>query len=426
MASVWADKRSGNWLIKFRLGGTPFTRSCLTTNEVAAKRIKASVEETIRFLNTGRLVIPNEVVDPALWVMSGGKVGSKPSIDASAPRHLGEICDAYFRDQLDKADTTLGGEKVHINHLKRLLGENTRFESLALTQMQSYVSARCKEPSHLGGTVSGGTVEKELTTFMQIWEWARQRGHVSRICPIKDPLNPRKWIVKIPKPIEDQKFKTWAEIEKRLGRGGIDDLAKKSIWKCLFLDEAQVAELLEHVRLSAPPFVYAMFAFAAFTGARRSEIRRSEIDDFDFSENLILIRERKRRKGMASTTRTIPMNPKLKEIMLQWSGVHPGGQYTIVPTPDMRRLGGLGSEMLTRAEAHDFFKEALAGSNWSVVRGFHVLRHSFGAICTRGGIPMNVIAKWMGHTTEEMMRLYQHLFPQDESQWMVKCPLGLR
>ncbi len=36
---------------------------------------------------------------------------------------------------------------------------------------------------------------------------------------------------------------------------------------------------------------------------------------------------------------------------------------------------------------------------------------------------MNVIAKWMGHTTDEMMRLYQHLFPQDEQQWMTKLPL---
>ena len=31
---------------------------------------------------------------------------------------------------------------------------------------------------------------------------------------------------------------------------------------------------------------------------------------------------------------------------------------------------------------------------------------------------MNVTAKWMGHTTEEMRTLYQHLFPQDERRWM--------
>ena len=79
--------------------------------------------------------------------------------------------------------------------------------------------------------------------------------------------------------------------------------------------------------------------------------------------------------------------------------------------------------MLTREEAHHHFKETLADGKWKVVRGFHVLRHSFGAICTRAGVPMNVIAKWMGHTTDEMMKLYQHLFPQDEQSWMTKLPM---
>jgi hypothetical protein len=28
-------------------------------------------------------------------------------------------------------------------------------------------------------------------------------------------------------------------------------------------------------------------------------------------------------------------------------------------------------------------------------------------------VPRDTIAKWMGHTTEEMKDHYQHLFPQD-------------
>jgi len=48
------------------------------------------------------------------------------------------------------------------------------------------------------------------------------------------------------------------------------------------------------------------------------------------------------------------------------------------------------------------------------MRGFHVLRHSFGLNLARSGkISSDVIAKWMGHTTEEMKELYQHLFQQD-------------
>ena len=49
-----------------------------------------------------------------------------------------------------------------------------------------------------------------------------------------------------------------------------------------------------------------------------------------------------------------------------------------------------------------------------VLRGFHVLRHSFGSNLARSGkVPRDTIAKWMGHSTEEMKDLYQHHFPQD-------------
>jgi integrase len=110
--------------------------------------------------------------------------------------------------------------------------------------------------------------------------------------------------------------------------------------------------------------------------------------------------------------------------MQAWFKEHPGGQFTITPPLLMpRRKANIELDGLSRDEAAHHFKQTLAGSKWKVIRGFHVLRHSFGAICTRAGIPMNVIAKWMGHTTDEMMKLYQHLFPQDEQKWMEKFPV---
>ena len=74
--------------------------------------------------------------------------------------------------------------------------------TLTLDAMQNYVNVRAKAGNRFGGKVSGKTIKKELTTFMQIWDWARQRGYVQRPCPIKDPNRPRKWAVKMPKPEE--------------------------------------------------------------------------------------------------------------------------------------------------------------------------------------------------------------------------------
>ncbi|NLY01163.1 MAG: tyrosine-type recombinase/integrase [Rhodopirellula sp.] len=422
MASLHLDERTGNWIVMFRWGGIQYRKSTETKSESEARNVEARVEEAIRLLKRGRLTIP-QGADPGVWIFSDGKLTAKPV--ATAPSRFGEVCDAYYADQVDKADTTLVGESTHINHLKRLLGEDTVLGSLTLEVIQDYVNTRRKKSNRFGGKVSGKTIKKELTTFMQIWDWARQRGYVDCICPIKDQNHPRKWAVKIPKSEQSQKFMTWEEIERRIARGGLTAIAEKELWKFLYLDETQVVELLEHVKTTARhPFIYPMIAFAAYTGARRSEICRSVIDDFRFDEEVVVIREKKRQKAMAGTIREVPMRPLLKQIMQDWFKAHPGGQATIAaPLKMPRRKSRAATEALTREEAHHHFRETLANSKWKVVRGFHVLRHSFGAICTRAGIPPNVIAKWMGHTTDEMQRLYQHLFPQDEKSWMKKFPL---
>lgn len=422
MASLHLDERTDNWIVMFRWAGRQYRKSTETKSESEAKTVEARVEEVVRLLKRGRLQIPKGA-DPGVWIFSDGKLAAK--VAATAPTRFGDTCDTYFHDQVDKADTTLVGESVHINHLKRLLGESTAVRSLTLEVMQNYVNTRRKQSNRCGGKVSGRTIKKELTTFMQIWDWARQRQYVDGVCPIKDPNHARKWAVKIPKSEQLQKFMTWEEIERRIARGGLPANGEKELWKFLYLDETQVAELLEHVKKTAlHPFIHPMFAIAAYTGARRSEIVRSVIDDFKFKEGIVVIREKKRQKALAGTIREVPMRPQLKEIMQEWFTIHPGGQATIVaPLKMPRRKTRLKSEALTREEAYHHFRETLSNDRWKTVRGFHVLRHSFGAICTRAGIPMNVIAKWMGHTTDEMMKLYQHLFPEDEQGWMAKFPL---
>ncbi len=103
MASIWQNKSSRNWLIQFCYGGERYCRSCDTQKEGDAKRIKAAVEEVIGFLNTGRLLMPETVTDPGLWIVSGGKLDQKPKKEANRLTLVGEVCDAYYKDQLDKA-----------------------------------------------------------------------------------------------------------------------------------------------------------------------------------------------------------------------------------------------------------------------------------------------------------------------------------
>jgi integrase len=110
---------------------------------------------------------------------------------------------------------------------------------------------------------------------------------------------------------------------------------KRELWNSLFLTLPEVAEFLEYVRLNARhDWIYPMFCFAAHTGARRSEILRSRIADFDFQAKSVLIREKKRVKGRR-TTRRVPLSAFLAKVMREWFEAHPGqGDCTISYEPN--------------------------------------------------------------------------------------------
>jgi integrase len=72
--------------------------------------------------------------------------------------------------------------------------------------------------------------------------------------------------------------------------------------------------------------------------------------------------------------------------------------------------------LLTEDEAHDHLKRALSRSRWSVLRGWHVWRHSFIGACASGGIDQRLIDEWVGHQTEEQRRRYRHLYPSVQAE----------
>jgi integrase len=71
---------------------------------------------------------------------------------------------------------------------------------------------------------------------------------------------------------------------------------------------------------------------------------------------------------------------------------------------------------ITEDEAHDHLRRSLRGSRWAVIKGWHIARHSFASNCAARGIDQRLIDRWLGHTTDEMRRRYQHLIPNQEQQ----------
>lgn len=171
--------------------------------------------------------------------------------------------------------------QLHTKHLKRLLGNRFHVQQLSLGDLQKYVSNRAKEKTYRG-TVGANTIHKELVTFRTAWGWGVDHGKLHGVFPRKG--------IRLPKAREMPPFQTWEQIEQQIKQGGSDEL-----WDALYLNMSQAEQLLKDVkRCAAFPFIHPMFMFAAYTGARRSELLRSQLSDIDFKDKVVTIREKKR------------------------------------------------------------------------------------------------------------------------------------
>ena len=129
---------------------------------------------------------------------------------------------------------------------------------------------------------------------------------------------------------------------------------------------------------------------------------RAQISDIE--GGTIQIREKKRSQRQTFTFRQVPMHPNLKCIVDDWLAEHPGGQLLFCKA----NLTALDDK--TSREA---FNAVTKHSKWSVLRGYHIMRHSFASNLARHGVDQRTIDEFMGHQTEASRQRYRHLFPAD-------------
>ena len=412
MASL--ENRTGYFSIVFRFGGSKFTRSLKTNSKREAQGRKLRLEENIRLVESGRLEIPANA-DVATFLLSDGKVDRRITLGDALT--LQAFFDAFFDavpdDNLEP--TTLSTMSVHKRHFERHLGARYPVRQLVLADLQAYVAKRTKDPGRRGRKVGANTISKEIATFRSVWNWAADQGKLHGVFPRKG--------LRLPKTKEHPRFQTWHEIERQIRRGGLSQADGAELWDCLYLSRQETEELLLHVdNVARQPFLYPMFVMAAHTGARRSELLRSHVGDFDGDE--VVIHERKRIRGQHSTRR-VPMSSALRLAISNWLRQHPGGLFTFCLAGHVHRSKKKrpSPQPLTRDEANDHFQRTLRGSKWAKIKGWHCLRHSFISNLASQGVDQRLIDSYVGHTTESMRRRYTHLFP-DTKKAAIKHVFG--
>ena len=401
MASLQKDP-SGNYHITFRFGGTRFKRSLKTKNERRAVAASVRLQENIRLVESGRMELP-QTVDIPTFLLSDGKLNGKPT---TTTLRIGNLYSTYTEAIPEGAlePTTLKTVGLHTRHLTRILGARKPFHSLTVSELQRYVTTRSKEPGK-SGLVSAGTIRKEISTFGAHWNWASTKNFVTG-------LFPKRGLV-FPKHSEKPPFQTWKQVERQIALEQLDGKQSLELWQCLYLDCQQIEQLLEFIKeTSSYPFLHPMCVLAAHTGARRSELCRSRVTDFDLDDRTVVIRERKRSRHKR-TTRVLPLTPLLTSVMRDWFAKNPDSPYTF---PEDHRVDRTRNQQaaegcVTPDEASHHLDQVLLHSKWKRIPGWHTLRHSFISNCASQGIDQRFIDAWVGHQTEEQRRRYRHLFP---------------
>jgi integrase len=403
------QERNGSFRVLFCHNGKRETFTIGKVSRQEAESTAAQVDYLLMRIEQRLLAVPAGV-DIVAFIRGGGKVPEEGAPTERAEFTLGQLRDRYLETHgngsLEK--TSLDGIRLHFKHLVATLGERHPIRALSLADLQRHVDRRARARG-IRGRLSPATIKKEIVTLRTTWNWGVRMGIVTGRFPNAG--------LRYPKGEEKPPFMTWQEIERRIHAGGLTDQQRAELWDALFLTLPEIDDLLDYVRSAArQPWIYPMFVFAAHTGARRSEMIRAQVADVDFEAGTVLIREKKRARGNR-TTRRVPLSSRLAEVLREWLGRHPGGQALFGQGAAVARSKSKrsGATPLTRDEAHDHFKRTLAGSKWEVLKGWHVLRHSFASNCAARGVDQRLIDSWLGHTTE-IRRRYLHLIPSDERQ----------
>jgi len=376
-------KKGDSWYCQFMFKRQRFNFSIGKVEEMEACNVGARADYILMRLRQNLMTLPDGM-DIVTFIQHDGKPPSEvPTASAKREMPFTEFRESFIRTFSNGAieANTLSTATIHLQHVATTLGDRFPIGRLAHLDLQKHIDRRRKDVAPI-------TIHKEIDTLKAAWNWGTRMNYVSGNFPSHGLV--------YPKSVEKLHFMTWDEIERRIAAGGDDEL-----WDCLYLTTAQMTKLLAFVKPhQAPPWFHPMLTFACHTGARRSEMMRCELQDIDLAAKWITIREKKKKRGQV-TTRRVPMSSELVQVMTAWLPSRKGAKFV---------FGGRQG-MLTVQAVQKAFVRVLKGSKWSVIRGWHTLRHSVVSAMASSGIDQRIIQDIVGHLTASMQRRYAHIYP---------------
>jgi len=293
---------------RFRFRGHRYYFTAGKVTEAQTRAKATEVDGALDLIELGRLEVPPGV-PPEEFVAAGGKI---PVLSARPETTTARQLFDYYLSTVSYGtveDTSLATLRTHLCRVTETLGDRCRIQGMTLSDLQGHVERRRKK------SLSPVPTKKEIATFRACWRWAAHGELLKGVLPGRG--------LRFPKEDEKEPFRTFAEIRSVIATEKPDEARWDALWESLYLTRPEVEEFLEHVRAKATlPWVFPMVAFAAYTGARRSELMRALATDVDLTAGIVTVCEKKRVKGKRST-RMMPVTPKLEVVVRGWLAVRP-------------------------------------------------------------------------------------------------------
>jgi integrase len=185
-----------------------------------------------------------------------------------------------------------------------------------------------------------------------------------------------------------------------------------------FLSYDEAGKLLESVRYTR---IAVIVGLGLLAGLRKGEILNLKWREIDFSNGSIRVVNRPD-EGFHTKNyrnRTVGLHPDLGKMLFWWKStsaarvrVHKESRSEYVVTYKGDQI----------ASAERALRSAYKKARLSSERPFHTLRHSFGSFLAMEAVSLYDIAKLMGHTFEDVTKLYAHLQPEYLHKQVAKIP----
>jgi integrase len=225
-----------------------------------------------------------------------------------------------------------------------------RFDDVNLAELTAEMVEGFKRERMV--TVSASTVRNDLAALSGMCRWAVRLGYLAE--------NPVRDIERPPLPVKQ------------------DNPAD-------YMPPGDFAKLLNAAGRDTP-----LYEFATYTGLRLEELVQLEWPDV--RDGFVTVRQGKGRKQ-----RLVPLLPEALEAL-----------KTVPRHPGMPRIFWWAKHRVT---VNRRFKKAAKRAKLAAGYHFHVLRHTFASWALMAGVPIEVVAKAMGHSSIAVTRRYGHLAP---------------